>query len=171
MQKLTICKDCNLGLVRQVIQAYRQFSVLELRNTYDALTIGHIARKTSPDPNDYAETGHYVSYLIATDKLNAVIEKPSANPASWLLVFCGPISGPLARSEEQDHDALALQKIMIIGLQEHIRETDRKLSLHKDYIADAKKRKKEKADVGDEGNSWNDQGNPFDHDEDVMGGP
>ena len=54
---------------------------------------------------------------------------------------------------------------------EHIREADRKLSLNKDYIAEAKKAKKTRLnDVGGgmEENAWMTQGDAYEHDEDMM---
>ena len=153
----------------QVIGAYRQFSVLQLQNTFSALKVADIARKTSPYPNNYAETGQYVRFLIDTGKLNAIITEPSEDPASWLVRFCDRVSGPLARSEEQQYEALIQQKRKVDGLSNHIRETDRKLSLNKDYISDAKKKKKERAEGGGEGSTWI-ENNPYEHDEDMMAG-
>ena len=151
----------------QVIDAFRQFSVLRLEKTFAALTIANIARKTSPDPNDYAETGQYIVHLISARKLNATISEPSENPAKWIVRFSDSTSGPLARSEEQQYEALAKQTRKLENLLDQVRETDRKLSLSKDYIADAKKKKKEKAEAAEEGNAWMGQ-DPFDQDEDMM---
>ena len=152
--------------MRQVIDAYRQFSVLQLEKTFAALTITDIARKTSPDPNDYAETGRYIVWLISTGKLNATISEPSDDPTSWIVRFSDSSSGPLARSEEQQYEALVKQTRKVRVLTDHIRETDRKLSLNKDYITDAKKKRK---DGVDEGDPWMAHSNNFDHDEDMMG--
>lgn len=164
---LTRSKDLNSGLVRQVIDAYRQFSVLRLEKCFAALTIADIARKTSPDPNDYAETGEYVVHLISTGKLNATISERSQDPKSWIVRFSDSTSGPLARSEEQQQEALVKQTRKVKVLIDHIRETDRKLSLNKDYISDAKKRRK--TEGLDDVNSWMERETPFEHDEDMMG--
>ena len=140
---------------------------MQLEKTFAALTITSIARKTSPNPNDYAETGQYIIRLISTGKLNATVSEPSEDPSSWIVRFSDQEGGPLARSEEQQYEALVKQTRKVQVLMDHVRENDRKLSLNKDYIADAKKKKKEKAD-GEEGNPWIGQGTPFDHDEDMM---
>lgn len=133
------------------------------------MTVADIARKTSPYPNDYAETGQYVVHLISAGELNATISEPSEDSASWIVRFSDPGSGPLARSEEQKYDALVKQTLKVKVLTDHIRETDRKLSLSKEYISDAKKKKKEKvADGAEEGSLWSAQDPPFDHDEDMM---
>ena len=90
------------------------------------------------------------------------------DPAKWVVRFSDSTSGPLARSEEQQYEALVKQTCKVQTLLDHIRETDRKLSLSKDYIADAKKKKKEQADGGEDGGLWAAPDHPFDQDEDMM---
>ena len=154
-----------------MINAYRQFSVLQLGKTFAALTVADIARRTSPDPNDYAGTGDYVIHLISTGVLNATISQPSNDPASWILRFSDSTSGPLSRSEEQQYQHLEKQTRKINILMEHIREADRKLSLNKDYISEAKKAKKANLndlEGGMEENPWMAHGDAYEHDEDMM---
>ena len=164
-------QDFNHGLVLQVISAFRQFSVLQLGKTFAALTVADIARRTSPDPNDYAGTGDYVIHLISIGVLNATISQPSNDPASWILRFPDPRSGPLSHTEEQQHQHLEKQTLKIKSLIEHIRETDRKLSLNKDYIAEAKKAKKARQnglEGGGDENAWMAHTDGYEHDEDMM---
>lgn len=169
LRRLINFQDYNSGLVRQVIDAFRQFSVKKLAKSFAALTVADIARKTSPDPNNHAETGQYVVHLICAGQLNATVSEPSENPASWIVRFSDSTSGPLARSEEQQFDALVKQTRKVKVLMDHIRETDRKLSLSKEYVGDAKIRRKAK-DVDDvtEKSSWMNSDHPFDQDEDMM---
>ena len=164
-------QDFNRGLVVQVISAFRQFSVLQLRKTFAALTVADIARRTSPDPNDYAGTGEYVIHLISIGILNATISQPSNDPASWVLRFSDSTSGPLSRTEEQQYQHLEKQTQKIKTLMEHIREADRKLSLNKDYIAEAKKAKKARQndlEGGGDEHAWGLHGDAYEHDEDMM---
>lgn len=165
---LTFWQDSNVGLVSQVIEAYRKFSILELEKTYCALTIAEIARCTSPDPDDYAETGRYVVHLISSRQLNATISEPSQDPATWIIRFSDSASGPLARSEEQQYEALSKQTRKVKTLTDHIKEIDHKFSLSRDLIVDARRRKKEKTDQG--GNEveplWSRDG--YEQDEDMM---
>lgn len=155
-----------------MIDAFRQFSVVQLGKTFAALTVADIARRTSPDPNDYAGTGDYVIHLISTGVLNATITQPSNDPASWILRFSDSASGPLSRTEEQQHQHLEKQTRKIKSLMEHIREADRKLSLNKDYIAEAKKAKKTRLNDleggMDEGPWMAHSGDAYEHDEDMM---
>ena len=155
----------------QVIHAFRQFSVLQLGKTFAALTVADIARRTSPDPNDYAGTGEYVIHLISSGVLNATISQLSDDPASWILRFSDSTSGPLSRTEEQQYQHLEKQTRKINLLMEHIREADRKLSLNKDYIAEAKKAKKTRlndAEGGMDESPWMTHGDAYEHDEDMM---
>ena len=144
---------------------------MKLGNTFAALTVADVARRTSPDPNDYAETGEYVIHLISTGVLNATISQPSNDPASWILRFSDSTSGPLSHTEEQQHQHLEKQTRKIKLLMEHIHEADRKLSLNKDYIAEAKKAKKARLNVLESGvdeTSWATQNDVYEHDEDIM---
>ena len=144
---------------------------MKLGNTFAALTVADVARRTSPDPNDYAETGEYVIHLISTGVLNATISQPSNDPASWILRFSDSTSGPLSHTEEQQHQHLEKQTRKIKLLMEHIHEVDRKLSLNKDYIAEAKKAKKARLNVLESGvdeTSWATQNDVYEHDEDIM---
>ena len=164
-------QDFNHGLVSQVVHAFRQYSVLQLGKTFAALTIADTARRTSPDPNDYAGTGDYVIHLISTGVLNATISQPSDDPASWILRFSESTSGPLSHSEEQQHQHLEKQTRKVKSLMEHIREADRKLSLNKDYIAEAKKAKKTRLmdlEGGMDENAWMTPGDGYEQDEDIM---
>ena len=173
---LIIPKDLNGGLVRQVLKVFRKFTVLQLKSTFAALTIADITRKlsvdprTTPDPSEYVETGRYMVSLISSGQLNATISEPSDDPATWIIRFSDSTSGPLARSEEQQHEALVKQTRKIESLISHIGELDRKLSLSKDYISDAKKKKKEQpnGDGSEAGSAWMTHGEGFDHDEDMM---
>ncbi|KAL6712835.1 hypothetical protein ACLMJK_009547 [Lecanora helva] len=159
--------DHNYGLVRQVIDAHRYFGTLQLGKVYYGMDIANINRRTSPFPDDYAETGRYVSHLIASRKLNALILRHSENPAEWNVRFFECLVGPLASSEEDQFNELKARNVTAMKWRDHVLKFDRKLGLHKDYIGDAKKKKKEKVEAkeGDEPLLGRDG---FDHDEDMM---
>ena len=154
-----------------MIKAFRQFSLQQLGKTFAALTVADVTRRTSPSPNDYADTGDYVIHLISTNVLNATISQPSDDPASWILRFSDSASGPLSRTEEQQYQHLEKQTQKIISLMDHIREVDRKLSLNKDYIAEARKAKKARlndVEGGMDESPWMTHGDAYEHDEDMM---
>lgn len=166
-------QDFNFGLVNQAFLAFRKFSVLQLAKTYAALTIAEVTRRTSRDPKDFGETGDYVRSLISSGQINATITEASSDPARWVLRFVdSPSEGPQSRSEEQQYADLVRQTQKVECLWAHVREADRKLSLSKEYIQEAKKAKKSKGgENGGNGSHW-DIGmnvNDFDNDEDMMG--
>ena len=103
--------------------------------------------------------------------MSATITQPSNDPASWILRFSNSTSGPLSRTEEQQQQQLGKQTLRIKSLTEHIREADRKLSLNKDYIAEAKKAKKARQnglEGGGDDSPWITHGDAYEHDEDMM---
>lgn len=75
--------------------------------------------------------------MIKNGHLNATIEQKSSNdPQSWVLRFVVPSdSGPQARTEQHQHEELKRQAARTAMVAEYVRETDRKLSLNKDYIS------------------------------------
>ncbi|CAL8579250.1 hypothetical protein XPA_005000 [Xanthoria parietina] len=164
--------DHNLSLVLQVLDAYRQFTIAKLESTYVALPLSEVGRRTSPNPDDHAETAQYIAMMIENGQLNARIEQRSSNdPQSWVLRFVAPSdSGPQTRTEQHQHEELKRQVARTAKLAEHIRETDRKISLNKDYISWLK----QKADMTTTANAGEDpaialEQIPFE-DEDLLAG-
>ena len=137
--------DSNEGLVKQVIRAYRRFSVQHLEQTYTALTVGDVSRRTSPDPNNYSNTANYLLRLISMGHLNATISQPSEDPMTWVVHFNRSANGALrVPSEEQQYNDLRRQTEKISMLMEDVREADRQFGLSKEYITDGRKHKKAK---------------------------
>ena len=127
----------------QVLDASRRFAILRLEKTFAALSIPQVARRTSPHPDDAAETEHYLSSMIREGHLNATIT-PSSDPAKPpVLRFASSThSGPLARSEAQQYSDLKKQTATTMKLISHIKEADRKLELSPSYLEWARKAKK-----------------------------
>ena len=163
-------EDSNNGLVAQVIEAYRQFSVQHLAKTYAALTIAEVARLTSPDPDSYEKTGQYVIHLISSGQLDASISNRSEDPKTWVVRFldsAGKTSN--AFSEEHHYDEVINQTQQVQAMMGHIRELDRQMENSKEYVQEMRKAKKASADapVPDEANPFATTA-PFDQDEDMM---
>ena len=133
-------EDFNEGLIRQVISAYRQFSVQHLEQAYRALTVADVTRRTSPNPEDYAGTANYLLELIQKDLLEAEVSSGSSDePATWVLRF-NSFDGKniSAQSEDQQYDALKRQIEKVSSLTDDVREADRQLGLSKEYVHDAR---------------------------------
>lgn len=138
-------EDCNTGLVKQVIDAFRRFSILRLERTYVALRILDVAHRTSPEPTDYAETAAYVSSLISSGYLNATLTQSSEEPHAWVLRFAASsTTGPQGRTEQQQYEDLVKQTTRTMKLSDHVREADRRLGLSKEYLDWARRIQKSK---------------------------
>ncbi|KAI4112890.1 MAG: hypothetical protein LQ345_006027 [Seirophora villosa] len=160
-------EDHNLSLVLQVLDAYRQFSIARLELTYAALPLLIVTQRTSRDPEDHAETAQYVAMMISKGQLNAALDKRSQDPQSWILRFATSSTGPQARSEQEQYEELVEQASRTAKLADHVRETDRKLSLSKEYINWMKQAKNESNAPQGEDSSMSSR-LPFDE-EDIMG--
>ncbi|KAL8934669.1 MAG: hypothetical protein Q9216_005789 [Gyalolechia sp. 2 TL-2023] len=164
-------EDDNLSLVVQVLDAYRQFTIIKLGSTYAALPLSLVTQRTSSNPNDHTETAQYIAMMISSGRLNAILDQRTQDPQSWVLRFAlSSNAGPHARSEQENYDELVKQAARNAKLAEHVRETDRKLTLSKDYINWLKQSKKDTGGATNEGEeaSTLPAQHPFD-DEDIMG--
>ena len=134
-----------MGLVLQVLNAFRRFLILKLEKTYAALPISLVAQQTSPQPSNIAETESYLTSLIVSGQLNATLS-PSANVAEKSILRFAATSHdrPLARSEMQNFEDLQTQTKKFAYLTRHIKDTERRLELSKEYLEWARKNQKPK---------------------------
>lgn len=135
-----------MGLAVQVLDAFRRFLILRLEKTYAAIPISAITRLTSPEPDNNAETEAYVTSLIASGQLNATLG-PSTDPTkgSMLRFAASSTEGPLARSETQQYEDLLRQTEKLAELGKHIKDTERRLELSREYLDWARKNRRNKA--------------------------
>ena len=152
----------NVGLIRQVLQAFRRFSVLKLGKTYLSLTIIDIAKHTSPDPSNYAEAVHYLRWLIATGQLNAALAERGSGPQDWVLKFGEEFP---SKSEASQLRELKATETRMHELSARIHESDQKAGLTKEYLDWCRKAE---AKGKDETPSFQDLMEDYVHDEDVM---
>lgn len=157
--------DCNFGLVLQVYDAFRKFSVLRLANIYAALPLTEVARRTSPDASDLVETASYVASLIASGDLKASLNHSPDPTAPATLRFLSSKSFPW-REAGVNHD-LRVHKAELQNILKHLQDSDHRLEISKDYIDKLhwmKKQKEQEAKTGGVGGQLIN-----DFDEDVMG--
>ena len=142
-------QDSNTGLLLQVFDAYRRFSILKLGEIYKALYIPEVAKRTSPTPNDLSETESYISSLIASGQLNATLTQPATAGGSSVLRFAdSSATGTHPRTEAQMHADLVDQTRRVAKVSQFIQETDRRMGISKEYVSYAKKQKKNRDDFG-----------------------
>lgn len=157
--------DCNFGLVLQVYDAFRKFSVLRLANVYAALPLTEVAPQTSPDPADLVETASYIATLIASGDLAATLTQ-SQDPAVPATLRFLP-SSSVARTEADLHRDLQLHQAELEILLKHLQGSDHRLEISKDYIEKLRSMKKQKEEAIKARAAG---GQPVeDFDEDVMG--
>ena len=161
-------QDCNYGLVFEVLEAFRKFSVLQLGETFEAISVAEIARRTSPDPNDLSETISYISDLIARGGLSATLSCPNPFTQPQTLRFLP--SPNSVKSEDQIHQDLSLQSLELQNLLEMLSENDHRLEISKEYIDTLRRMKKQRDQEGKDGkgNGAGGGATDFDMDEDIM---
>lgn len=100
-------------------------------------------RRTKTAPADSAETAAYVKNLIASDQLKASVTETGSDPGTWVLRFAEEMAG--APSEAQIYEDFTNAQGRMNKLAAHLKESDRKLSLTREYLDWAKKMEKSAA--------------------------
>ncbi|MCJ1397889.1 hypothetical protein MMC11_001085 [Xylographa trunciseda] len=137
--------DCNMGLVLQVLNAFRRFSILKLAKTYAAMPVSLVAQQTSPQPSNIAETESYLTSLIVSGQLNATLLPSSKTAGTSILRFAATShDGPQARTEMENYENLQIQTERITSLTRHIKDTEQRLELSKEYLEWARKNHRSK---------------------------
>ena len=163
-----------MGLVLQVLDAHRRFLILKLEKTYAALPISLVAQQTSPHPENHAETEAYVNSLITSRELNATLNTSADPTKPSILRFSTSTSsnGPLASSEVRQYEDLTRQTAKFEQLANHMKDTERRLELSKEYMDWARKNKRSKGGGGGPGGNmmdFNGNGNDsYGVDEDML---
>lgn len=156
-----------MGLVLQVLDAFRRFLILRLEKTYAAIPISVVARLTSPQPDNHAETEAYVRSLISSGQFNATLEPSAVSGMGSMLRFAtSSTGGPLARSETQQYENLTRQTAKLAQLDKHFKDTERRMDLSKEYLDWVRKNRRNKANAENSTSQ-----NPFDGygvDEDLL---
>lgn len=120
--------------MRQVIKAFRRFSVLQLGKVYVRMLVSDVARRTSTTPSDHAETATYLKSLIASGQLKGTVTEKGND---WVLKF-------LEESDEDFSEEEHLQEIedataKIGELKSRMSEADHKMALSKEFLEWSKK--------------------------------
>jgi COP9 signalosome complex subunit 3 len=134
--------DCNFGLVLQVYDAFRKFSVLRLANTYAALPLTEVARRTSPDPLDLVETASYITSLIVSGDLKATLTQPQDTSVPATLRFLS--SSSVLQTESDLHRGLQIHRAELESILKHLQDSDHRLEISKDYIEKLRSMKRQK---------------------------
>lgn len=144
-----IAQDNNTGLVIQVLDASRKFSVLRLERTFAALSIPEVVARARLQDKTVEETEAFVNSLISSGELKGTLLQ-SADPSKpTILRFTSATSD--AFSEAEIRDELAAQKQRLNKLLGHIQASDHKLELGREYIDNLRRDRKRKIAAGKNG--------------------
>lgn len=135
-------EDGNYGLMVEVYQAFRKFTVIRLGRTFSALPLVGVANKMLADEQDLTETRAYLQSLIAEGALYAVIVE--SDDGVEILRFLPP--SVALKNESEVEKALASQTLHLQVLLRHIQDTEHRMETTKEYIEYLKKLKKAKDD-------------------------
>ncbi|KIW61596.1 hypothetical protein PV05_01698 [Exophiala xenobiotica] len=152
-------EDGNYGLMVELFQSFRKFSILRMGKTFDALSVAEVAGRTSPSPSNVDETKAYLEGLIVSGELGAVIMGTDKGEVLRFL----PAS---QKSEAQVETVLASQTRELGAFLAHIQNTEHRMEVSKEYIDFLKKLKKMKDE--DKKNGTTNGARADDVDEDMM---
>jgi COP9 signalosome complex subunit 3 len=135
--------DNNYGLMVEVFNAHRKFAILNLSNTYAAIPVSEVARLTSAEEHNDAETLAYLQNLININELHATITpSTSTSQSNQLILRFQPPSS--AKTETQLAQTLASKQAELQALLKHVQDVEHRLEISKDYIEFLRKLKKQR---------------------------
>ncbi|KAF1984461.1 hypothetical protein K402DRAFT_336666 [Aulographum hederae CBS 113979] len=137
--------DGNWGLVDQLARHLDRFHILNLQKCYSALPLSFVAHGLNRSSSD---TKRFIEMLISTNQLNAETQMPPNTSASEPVLRLYPetrISGPLARTELQQLEALKAQTGRTEKIAGFVRAANLRASVTKEYLQFEAKAKKDEA--------------------------
>lgn len=127
------------------------------------MTIGDVARQTSPNPNDFRETANYLQWLISTGQLKATMIERGTAQQTWVLKFDEELE---SMSEAQQLHELKKTEARIHELSARVTESDQKIGLSKEYLEWCRKAESKMKDEGP--GIFQDMVDDYIHDEEMM---
>ncbi|WEW55596.1 hypothetical protein PRK78_001027 [Emydomyces testavorans] len=162
-------KDNNTGLVLQVLDAFRRFSVLKLERSFAALAIPDLTQRLALGDRCSLDMERFVAKLLAGSRLSARLFQPSDSSNPTILRF-GHFFQPMKGAMEAKlWEQLLEQKRRVDLLVHNLYETDVKFGLGPDYI-DGLRKARWRKNGGDNETSASAGGNNSvaDFEEDIM---
>lgn len=146
---LSCDQDANTGLVLQLLDASRKYSVLRLERTFAALSIPEVIHSASLGDKTAEETEALVASLIASGELKGSLLQSNDPSKPTILRFATSASD--STSETQIREDLAAQKQRLTKLLDHIQTSDHKLELSREYIENLRRDHKRKVAAAKDG--------------------
>ncbi|KAI1003777.1 hypothetical protein K3495_g4428 [Podosphaera aphanis] len=164
-------KDCNKGLVLQVLASYQKFQIRNLAAIYSKISIPEVHEKTysaetGEKLSSVSEVERLVLEMINQGELDATLSSSTQGPSILTFSLTGPI---MTEAQIQKELATSLSRIRYIT--QGIKFTDRHLTHDDEYIKYLQRQKKKAKQGQTDGSqsesamNWND----VVEDEDIMG--
>ncbi|KAL1954926.1 hypothetical protein VTO42DRAFT_426 [Malbranchea cinnamomea] len=143
--------DRNTGLVFQVMEAYRTFSISGIKRTFAALSVNDIPRVVAEEQADMHAVEMFAVRLIRTKLLDAHLVQSTHLKSPTILRFLTYNPQRNLSSEMGAVAFLAIQKNSIQPLTWQVHEMDAKFELNNEYIDSVKRVKRRKETNKDAG--------------------
>lgn len=121
----------NYGLVKQVCDAFRRFSVSRLGKTYSSLSVADVVNRTFLNMGEYHDVARYLDHLISNGQLSATLTQRGPSHETWILRFDEEMG---AKSEAQQLRELKDTEARLLDLSARITESDQKIGISKEYL-------------------------------------
>ncbi|OCF34614.1 hypothetical protein I316_03655 [Kwoniella heveanensis BCC8398] len=130
-KKPDFAKDCNQGLVEQVLKSITRRRILQLRETYSRMTINDLVARVGPSSQETVETiTAILGEMITSGAISAVIT-PGTTPATSIVSFTD--SRPDYTSAISTN-SLAQVNLIASRLEAELAEASRALGASKAYL-------------------------------------
>ncbi|ETN42611.1 uncharacterized protein HMPREF1541_01768 [Cyphellophora europaea CBS 101466] len=157
-------EDCNMGLVMEVLQAHRKYSVLRMAKLFASVNVSHVEAQLPPDQNG-TPIQVYLQNLISTGELRATIT-PSQDGSDQILRFLPEATS--TRSEAATEQQLNSRSQLLHALIKHVGDAEYCMEISKEHIDTLKKLKKNRDDDNKKGPGSKPSATLDEMDEDMM---
>lgn len=140
-------EDNNMGLVFEVVQAHRKYSVLKMAKLFTSIPVSQLEAYLPADENDMPLQA-YLQNLISSGDLRATMTS-SPDGADQVLRFLP--EGSSSRSEAEIEQHLSNRSQQLQALIKHVGEAEHRLEISKEYVDMLKKLKKNRDDDNNKG--------------------
>ncbi|KAL2441875.1 COP9 signalosome complex subunit 3 [Exophiala dermatitidis] len=135
----------NYGLIVEVYQAFRKFSVSRLGRIFGALPIAEVAKRTSPDPTNVDETRAYLQDLVEKGDVQAtILQSKQGVQILRFLSSSRTSSSTITRTQTEAEVEKDLKDHTehLQSLLGYVQDTEHRMEVSREYIDYLKKLKK-----------------------------
>ncbi|KAJ5888824.1 hypothetical protein N7495_008865 [Penicillium taxi] len=124
--------DYNMGLINQVLVAFKKYSLIKINKTFAALTVSEISEQLSWLPDDPKGAESSIASLIMSGALNAVlVHRPMADT---MVRFINETTSPRLSHEIETQDRFKGESQSLEALMRGLTEINHSLGLSDAYV-------------------------------------